>query len=197
MRKKIALYFGSFNPIHNGHLTIANYCVENYGFDELWLVVSPQNPFKKPKDLLSFEDRVLLCKAATEWCDKIFVTDIEGHMPTPSYTIDTLAALPEENDYTIIIGDDAFSKIDEWKDFEKILSNYSLLVLPRDGDKVFPRLMRSDGYEVLDGVFPTTKMSSSFVRSEIQKGHDIIGYVPESVSKIIKEKSLYNFVFSK
>ena len=134
--KKIGLYFGSFNPIHHGHMMLANYIVEFSDLNELWFIVSPENPLKKKADLLDDRERLELVRLATSGDERFKVCDIEFSLPKPSYTINTLTALsgqyPEDR-FVMICGMDSLQGLPQWKEYEKILSNYELLVFPRKG----------------------------------------------------------------
>jgi nicotinate-nucleotide adenylyltransferase len=131
---RVGLYFGSFNPVHDGHLTIAEYMLNHAPIDELWFVLSPQNPLKNPEDLWTNEKRFELLKSAIDGKSKMLISTIEWDMPTPSYTIDTLKKLSKlhpNTEFSIIMGADNLEKIEQWKSFEEILNNYKILVYPR------------------------------------------------------------------
>ena len=131
---RIGLYFGSFNPIHDGHLAIAQYMLNHAPIDELWFVLSPQNPLKNPDELWSNEKRFELLKSAIEKHSKMSICTIEWGMPTPSYTIDTLKKMSEiypNTVFSIIMGADNLEHIERWKSFEDILNAYKIFVYPR------------------------------------------------------------------
>jgi len=131
---RVGLYFGSFNPVHNGHLAIAKYMLEHAPIDELWFVLSPQNPLKNPKDLWSNEKRFEFLKSAIDGKPKMSICTIEWDMPKPSYTIDTLKKLSElypNTEFSILMGADNLEKIEQWKSFETILNTYKFFVYPR------------------------------------------------------------------
>ncbi|MDO4763354.1 MAG: nicotinate (nicotinamide) nucleotide adenylyltransferase [Flavobacteriaceae bacterium] len=131
---KVALFFGSFNPIHIGHLVLANYIVENSEVDELWFVVSPQNPLKSKKTLLHDHDRYDMVEMAIKNYPKMRVSDVEFSMPRPSYTIDTLIYLREKYpnyQFSLVMGEDNLASLPKWKNYELLLENYSILVYPR------------------------------------------------------------------
>ena len=133
---KVGLFFGSFNPIHVGHLVIANYMVEYTDLEEVWLVISPQNPLKNKKSLLNEYDRLKLVELAIGDNFKIKSSDIEFFLPKPSYTIDTLTYLKEKhpkNHFYLIMGTDNFQSFHKWKNYEEILNQYKLYVYPRPG----------------------------------------------------------------
>ena len=124
---KIGLYFGSFNPIHNGHLIIANHILNETALKKIWFVVSPQNPLKKSDTLLNSYDRLHLVKKAIENDNRLWATDIEFHLPKPSYTVTTLTYLTEkhpDHEFSIIIGSDSFQNLHRWKNYETIVRHY-------------------------------------------------------------------------
>ena len=132
--KKIGLFFGSFNPVHIGHLILANYFTENTDLEEVWLVVSPQNPFKQKQSLLANHHRLQLVNRAVEEYPKLKVSDIEFGLPTPSYTSTTLAHLEEkypEKDFALLIGEDNLCTFHKWKNYQLILERHQLYVYPR------------------------------------------------------------------
>ncbi len=134
--KKTGLFFGSFNPIHIGHMIIANWFVEYTDLERVWFVVSPQNPFKEKKSLLADHHRLALVRTAIEDDLRFWVTDIEFHMPKPSYTIDTLTYLEEkypENEFVLIAGSDQLPNFDKWKNANRILELYKMYVYARPG----------------------------------------------------------------
>ena len=134
MKKQIGLFFGSFNPIHIGHLIIANHLVEHSALDELWLVVTPQNPFKEKQSLLNNHLRLEMVHLAIADYPKLRASDIEFHLPQPNYTIHTLAYLEEKYPklhFALIMGEDNLKSLHKWKNYEQILSNYPIYVYPR------------------------------------------------------------------
>ena len=133
---KIGLYFGSFNPIHNGHLIIAQHVLNETDLNQLWFVVSPQNPFKQQKHLLNEYDRLHLVNLAIEKSTQLKTVDIEFRLPKPTYTINTLTYLKEkypQHDYSIIMGSDSLQNLDQWKNADQIMENYSVYVYTRPG----------------------------------------------------------------
>lgn len=208
---KIGLYFGSFNPIHNGHLSIANYCVENYNLDMLYFIVSPHNPLKEESELLPFQDRVEMVSSSIE-SPKMEVNVIEDCLPKPSYTINTLKELRKiaEGEFYLILGLDNWLTIHQWKNLLGVIGLCDkIIVIPRDYNikkcekeckaKLWGlnELCKSKGKPtILDKVIfakdsPLSNLSSSFIRQEIRKGHDIIGYVHGNVRRIIKSENFY------
>jgi len=188
---KIVLYFGSFNPIHNGHLIIANHVLNTMDIGKLWFVVSPQNPFKKEADLLKESDRLMLIQAAVQQDERILVSDIEFHLPKPSYTIHTLEYLKEkyaEYEFSILMGSDSFKDIRKWKNFESILDGYSILVYRRPGHEIENKLPAS--IEILDA--PLLEISSTSIRELIKHGKSIRYLVPEKVREEIERNQFYS-----
>jgi len=188
---KVGLYFGSFNPVHIGHLAIANYMVEFTDMEQLWFIVSPQNPFKKKETLLDDFDRYDMVELATGIDDRFRVSDIEFRMPKPSYTIDTLTYLKEQfprNDFSLIIGSDNLSTFNQWKNYKLIQEKYKRYVYPRRGsENIDPR--RDINIEMVNA--PVIEISSSFIRSAIQEGKDIRYFLPEKVYDYIQKMNFY------
>lgn len=188
---KVGLFFGSFNPIHIGHLIVANVMVENTDVDQVWFVVSPQNPFKKQSTLLHEFDRYDLVMAAIHDNYNLKVTDVEFNMPKPSYTIDTLTYLSEahpDKEFKLIIGEDNLKSFPKWKNSDQILKNYSLLVYPRPhaqpSDLIeHPKVQKIDA--------PMIDISATFIRNSIKNSKSIKYLVPEAVEDLIRGKKLY------
>ena len=135
----IGLYFGSFNPIHIGHLIIANHVLNETNLEKIWFIVSPQNPLKKSSSLLNEFDRLHLVRLAVQDDNRIKCSDIEFNLSKPSYTTNTLAFLSEkypEHKFSIIMGSDSYQNLDKWKNFETIVSNYSIYVYKREGHEI-------------------------------------------------------------
>lgn len=177
--KEIGLYFGSFNPIHIGHMAIANYMVEYAGLDEFWFVVTPQNPHKEKKNLLNDFDRLDLVHKAVEEDKRLQVSDIEFYLPKPSYTIDTLTYLQERNPNTrfkILMGSDNLLNFPKWKNYDAIVSYFGVLVYPRPG---FPGsdLSTHKNITIFEGA-PLMEISSSFIRKSIKLGKDVRHFLP-------------------
>jgi nicotinate-nucleotide adenylyltransferase len=168
-QKKTGLFFGSFNPVHNGHLILANYMAEFTDLDEVLFVVSPQNPLKEKKTLLPEYHRLYMTRLAVEDEIKLGVTDIEFKMPKPSYTIDTLAWLNDkypDKDFVLISGTDIFKTFHKWKNYDKILKYYSIYVYPRPGSN--PGIY-SDNKKIKLFDAPLLEISSSFIRKGIKE----------------------------
>jgi nicotinate-nucleotide adenylyltransferase len=189
--KKIGLFFGSFNPIHMGHLIIANVMAQNTDLDKVWLVVSPQNPFKPSKGLLHEFDRYDLVKAAIADNFKLEVSDVEFHLPKPSYTIHTLAYLTEKypnKEFKVIIGEDNLENFTKWKNHEQILAQFGLYVYPR------PHVTNSDlkrHPQVTIVEAPMIDISATYIRNCIKNNKSIRYLVPETVENMIRMKNFY------
>lgn len=189
--RTVGLFFGSFNPIHIGHMIIANYMVEYSSMDEIWFVVSPQNPLKEKRTLLADHHRLYMTELATKSDDRFDVTDIEFKMPKPSYTIDTLTLLSERQPYTnfsIIMGSDGLETFSKWKNAEMIIRHYKRLVYPRPGIAQID-LSEHPNIEVVQA--PQMDISSSFIRQAIKAGKNIPYFLPASVYDYIDKMNFY------
>ena len=185
----IGLYFGSFNPIHHGHLIIANHIAQNYNVKEVWFIVSPQNPFKQSASLLNENHRIHFIREAIEGEYALKASNVEFHLPKPSYTIDTLTYLKEQyptHNFKIIVGSDSFQNISKWKNGSKILSDYSIIVYKRPGFEVD----KSIGKHVEVAIAPLLEISSTHIREMIKNNISIRYLVPDVVIKEI-EKGMY------
>ncbi len=188
---KIGLFFGSFNPIHIGHLIIGNVMAMNAGVDKVWFVVSPQNPLKPSKGLLHEFDRFDLVKAAISDNYKLEASDIEFQLPRPSYTIDTLTHLTERNpgkSFRVIIGEDNLVNFEKWKNYQQILDNYGLNVYPRPG-VTNSELKRHPNVKMVDA--PLLDISATYIRNCIKDNKSIRYLVPETVENMIRMKNVY------
>lgn len=187
---KIALYFGSFNPIHIGHLIIANHVLNETKVDQLWFVVSPHNPLKESKSLLNEHQRLHLVRLATEDEENFQVSNIEFGMPRPSYTIDTLTFLEEKYpkyQFSVILGGDSFQNITKWKNYKTLLAKYELLVYQRPGFDIDTTL--SDRIKVLDA--PLLEISSTRIRKLIKEKKSFRYLVTDPVLKEIEAAGYY------
>jgi nicotinate-nucleotide adenylyltransferase len=187
---KIGLYFGSFNPIHHGHLIIAAHVVNETVLQQVWFVVSPQNPFKQNHTLLNEYHRLHLVKLAIEGENKLRATDIEFKLPKPSYTITTLQYLEEkypEHQFAIILGSDSLQNLDKWKNAEIIMGRYELFVYKRAGYEVRQDLPVK--YTILDA--PLLDISSTHIRELIKKGKSIRYLLPDVVREEIEKNHYY------
>ncbi|MEC9065271.1 MAG: nicotinate (nicotinamide) nucleotide adenylyltransferase [Bacteroidota bacterium] len=191
--KKIGLYPGTFNPIHNGHITLANYFINNTELDEVWVVITPQNPFKKNNDLIEDDYRLEMANKTFNHLKNIKVSDIEFQLEKPNYTIDTINKLSEEfpdNQFTLIIGEDNLTNFHQWKDYTKILDLVNVFVYPRikkhDVDLEIANDVR---IQILNA--PKIQISSEKIRKEMKEGDDVKSYLPKDVYQYIIEKKLY------
>lgn len=185
------LYFGSFNPIHNGHLMLANYLVENSGLDALWFVISPQNPFKTKESLLPDYQRLELVNRAIEGYKKFSACDIEFSMPKPSYTIDTLTYLKEKypkREFALIMGTDNLDRLDRWKNYEQIINYHKIIVFPRNGSDG-GALRSHPNVKIVDT--PIIEVSSTFIRESIRAGKDVRFFMPEKVFEYVDEMNFW------
>ena len=186
---KIGLYFGSFNPIHTGHLIIASFVANNTDVQQVWLVVSPHNPLKKSSTLLNEYHRLHLVQMAIEGDSQLKASNIEFKLPRPSFTIDTLTYLDEkypEHQFEIILGSDSFQNISKWKNYEQLIKNYSFLVYSRPGFEVATNL---ENVEILKA--PLLEISSTHLRELIRQNRSIRYLVPENVRDEIQKNGYY------
>jgi len=188
---KTGLFFGSYNPIHTGHLIIANYMANHTELDEVWLVVSPHNPLKDKSGLGNMYDRLEMARLATEKTENIRVSDIEFALPQPSYTIDTLTYLHEkypEKEFVLIMGADNLVSLKKWKNYEVLLKNYQIYVYPRPGAEVkewenYPSITFTNT--------PLMEISSTFIRKAIKENKSVQFFLPDSVINFIDGKGMY------
>ncbi|MGI4021586.1 MAG: nicotinate (nicotinamide) nucleotide adenylyltransferase [Janthinobacterium lividum] len=188
---KIGLFFGSFNPIHTGHLIIANYMANHTDLDKVWLVVSPHNPLKKAGDLINTYDRLEMAKLATETAENIEISDIELKLPRPSYTIDTLTHLHEKfpnHQFVLIMGADNLNSLHKWKNYEILLRDYSVYVYPRPG---FENTSFSSHSSVTITDTPLMEISSTFIRKAIAQKKNVHYFLQDNVLNFIDSKNLY------
>lgn len=188
---KIGLFFGSFNPIHIGHLIIANYMANHTSLDKVWLVVSPQNPLKKYGDLVNTYDRLEMARLATDNATNISVSDVELKLPQPSYTIDTLTYLKEkypEHEFALIMGSDNLVNLPKWKNYQLLLRDYKIYVYPRPG---YENAELAAHPSVVTTMTPLMELSATFIRKALAEGKNIQYFVPDAVLNFIDSKSLY------
>lgn len=191
-KQQIGIFSGSFNPIHVGHVILANFMSEFTYLDEVWLLVSPLNPLKDSDDLLDDDIRLEMTKLATEGFDRLKVSDIELHMPLPSYTIDTLTKLSEEHpdkEFTLIIGGDNWTNFSLWKEYKTLLRDYKLLIYPRLGEQIVIPNELADTVKVVKA--PIIEISSTFIRESIRQHKNVRAFVPQKVYDFIEERKLY------
>ena len=188
---QIGLFFGSFNPIHIGHLIIANYIIENTDLDELWFVVSPQNPLKSKKSLLHDHDRYDMVDLAIKNYHKMRVSDVEFSMPRPSYTIDTLIYLQEKYPkytFSLIMGEDNLHSLPKWKNHEILVKNHSIFVYPRIS-KVGGEVIRHDNIKKINA--PIIELSATEIRKMIKENKNIRPMLPPEVFEYIDKMGFY------
>ena len=186
----IGLYFGSFNPIHIGHLIIANHVLNETPINKIWFIVSPQNPFKESKTLLNEFDRLHLVRLATQDDNRIKCSDIEFNLPKPSYTSNTLAFLSEkypEHQFSIIMGSDSYQNLDKWKNYETIINNYPVYVYKREGHEI----KKTFDKEAVTLNAPIIQISASQIREHIRSAKSIRYLVPEIVREEIESRKFY------
>ena len=186
----IGLYFGSFNPIHIGHLIIANHVLNETSLEKIWFIVSPQNPLKKSNSLLNEFDRLHLVRLAVQDDNRIKCSDIEFSLPKPSYTTNTLAFLTEkypEHKFSIIMGSDSYQNLDKWKNFETIVSNYSIYVYKREGHEI--NKFWGERPVILNA--PLIQISATQIRDHIKNSKSIRYLVPETVREEIETRKFY------
>jgi len=189
--KKIGLFFGSFNPIHNGHLMIANYMLEYTDLEQIWFVISPQNPFKEKASLLADYHRYALCNEAIGDAMNYRVSNIEFKMPKPSYTIDTLAYLKDKypnKDFSVIIGGDNLKTLPKWKNHDQILEQFSVYVYSRP-DYPLGELEHHEKVTIVNA--PMMEISSSFIRKAIKEKKDVRFFMPVKAYEYMREMHFY------
>ncbi len=189
--KRTALFFGSFNPIHVGHLIIANTILQYDNVDELWLVVSPQNPLKERATLLADHHRLQMVQRAVDDNYRLKVCDIEMHLPIPSYTVVTLAALQEkypDREFCLVMGSDNLATFTKWRNYQYILDHYHLLVYPRPGTEHCP-LSSHPSVTMVD--VPMIDLSSSYIRQQIAMHKDVRYLLTEPVYRYLTEMHFY------
>jgi nicotinate-nucleotide adenylyltransferase len=184
---KVGLFFGSFNPVHTGHLIIANH-IANYYTDKVWFIISPQNPFKQASELLNAESRLSLVRFAIESDDRFEALDIEFKLSTPSYTINTLNALSQQHidyEFVIVIGSDNYTEILKWKSSSEIIKKYKFLIYSRPGSSIENTFEN----QILKG--PLLNISSTEIRDLIAENKCFKYLVPENVYKEIKKRNYF------
>lgn len=191
MNKKVGLFFGSFNPVHIGHLIIANAMLQHSALDEVWFVVSPQNPLKERKTLLDDRQRLEMVRRAIDDNYRLRACDIEFSLPIPSYTATTLAYLQEKypsKEFCLIMGSDNLATFERWRNWEHILEHYHLFVYPRPGSE---NCALSSHPHVHMVEVPMMDISSTYIRRQVQLHHDIRYLVPDKVFQYITEMHFY------
>ena len=190
---KIGLYFGSFNPIHIGHLVIANHIAEYSDLNQIWFVVTPHSPFKKKSSLLDNHQRLEMVYRATKDYTKLKPCDIEFNLPQPNYTINTLAYLQEkypDHEFSLLMGEDNLKSFHKWKNYELILANHDIYVYPRvSEDKVETQFNGHKKIHHIDA--PIMELSSTFIRNAIKDGKNVKPMLPEFVWEYLDEMNFY------
>ncbi|MCT8339470.1 nicotinate-nucleotide adenylyltransferase [Flavobacteriaceae bacterium TK19130] len=193
MQKKIGLFFGTFNPIHVGHLTIANHMAEYSDLDEIWMVVTPHNPHKKKKTLLEDHHRLAMVRIAVEDYPKLKASNIEFDLPQPNYTVNTLAHLEEkypEQQFCLIMGEDNLKNLHKWKNYDVLVNRYPLYVYPRISEgTVQPQFKENANITRVEA--PIMELSSTFIRNGISEGKNIRPMLPCEVWKYLDEMNFY------
>lgn len=190
---KVGLYFGTFNPIHIGHLIIGNHMAEFSGLDQVWLVVTPHNPHKEKNTLLDDYKRLEMVFLATENYPKLKPSDIEFKLPQPNYTVNTLAHLQEkypQHEFSLIMGEDNLNSLHKWKNYDVILTNHDIYVYPRISGgignpelEIHPKIHRIDA--------PIVEISSTFIRNSIKDKKNVRALLPEAVWDYVDHNNLY------
>ena len=189
---KVGLYFGSFNPIHHGHLLIANFVLQHAALDQVWFVVSPQNPLKPQGTLLNEYHRLHLVRLAAEGERQLKASDIEFKLPRPSYTVDTLTYLQEKypaDDFSIILGSDSYQNLPNWKNYDWLLRHFTLFVYRRPEHEKLPVYPQAKDVQLLDA--PLMPISSTDIRRKIKAGQSVRYLLPEAVLEEIEKSGYY------
>jgi nicotinate-nucleotide adenylyltransferase len=190
---KIGLFFGTFNPLHVGHLSIANYIVEHSDLNEVWLVVTPLSPFKKKSSLLDNHQRLEMVYRATEDYPKLRPSDIEFNLPEPHFTIHTLVYLQEkfpQHSFALIMGEDNLSSFHKWKNYEQILEEHDIYVYPRINTKP-PKEEFIDHPRIVKVNAPIIGISSTLIRNDLKDGKNIRPMLPHKVWEYLDEMNFY------
>jgi nicotinate-nucleotide adenylyltransferase len=188
---KIGLYFGSFNPVHHGHLIIANHVVQSTDLDQAWFVISPQNPLKPAKGMLNEYHRLFLVKIAIDGENHLRASDIEFKLPRPSYTIDTLTYISEkypQHEFSIIMGSDGYQNLSKWKNYQQLLTRAAFYIYIRAGYEVLPEYEGARTH-VLDS--PLLQISATHIRNMLREGKSIRYLVPDVVKEEIGRNRYY------
>ena len=190
---KIGLYFGTYNPIHIGHLIIANHLAEFTDLDQIWMVVTPHNPLKKKATLLDDHHRLQMVYLATENFPKIKPSDIEFKLTQPNYTVNTLSHLQDKypnHEFSLIMGEDNLKTLHKWKNYEVILENHDIFVYPRISEEAENSELKSHPkVHIIDA--PVVEISSTFIRNNIKNGKNIQPLLPSKVWEYIDHNNFY------
>lgn len=190
--KQIGVFSGSFNPIHMGHVILANYITEFSYIDEVWFVVTPHNPLKEFSNLADEQHRLNMCNIAVEGMDKLKVSEIEFSMPKPSYTIDTLDRLKADYpdlEFNLIIGADNWNELHLWKSFVRLKNDFNILIYPRLSEEVKIDAQNKNNVQYCKA--PIIEISSTFIRASIKESKNIKPFLPNGVYEYICEHKLY------
>lgn len=192
--KKVGLFFGSFNPIHIGHLILANYILENTDMAELWFVVSPQNPFKDKKSLLNDHNRLDMVERAVKNYPAMRASNIEFLLPRPSYTVDTLAYLHEKyphHAFSLIMGEDNLAGLGKWKNAETLIKNHQIIVYPRifEGEKKDSEYLQHENITLIHA--PIIELSATEIRRMIKEGKNVRPMLPPEVFEYLDGSNFY------
>jgi len=196
--KKTGLFFGSFNPVHNGHLILANYFTEHGDLDEVWFVLTPQNPLKNKKSLLPDHHRLYLLRLALEPYDKFKVSTVEFDLPRPNYTIHTLAHLKDlypDKDFVLLMGADNLAGLPKWKNYEEILNNHTIYVYPRRYAEPDRTLVAHPHVHYFEKA-PLVEISASVIRRDIAHGKNVRPLLPEKVWEHIDQMHFYKKIIT-
>lgn len=190
--KNIGLFFGSFNPIHTGHLIIAEYMATRTDLDQVWFVVSPHNPLKQRATLANDYDRLHMVQLAIEDNPRLKASNIEFSLPKPSYTVDTMVYLHEkypQHRFSLIMGADNLAGIQKWKNFELLLERYTIHIYAREGAAIDPSAHGKADIRIYD--VPQIDLSSTYIRQSIASGHSVRYLVPERIFEYLEGSRLY------
>ena len=207
-KRQVGLYFGTFNPIHVGHVIIANHLVENSDLDQIWFVVTPMSPHKTKDRILDNIDRYDMVKIAIEDYEKLHVSDIEFHLPKPNYTVTTLVHLEERHPnthFSLIMGEDNLKSLHRWHNFETIIANYTILVYPRIAhgeidESIAKNVLKGpqpQGFKEFEAIIqfvegPIIELSSSFIRNAINEGKNVLPMLDKNVWEWIDKNQFYH-----
>ena len=192
--KKVGLFFGSFNPIHIGHLILANYILENSDMTELWFVVSPQNPFKDKKTLLKDHNRLDMVQLSVKNYPKMRASNVEFSLPKPSYTIDTLTYLKEkypDHSFALIMGEDNLKGLPKWKNADKLIENHQIIVYPRifEGERQDNEYLKHENISMINA--PIIELSATEIRNMIKNGKNVRPMLPPEVYEYLDGSNFY------